>query len=437
MEISTLKQSFTGDIILPGDPEYEKAGSSPFYKGKPAVVVRPKITEDITAAISFARKYTMPLAIRSGGHSVAGFSTNDNGMVISMAHFSTTELKDPMKGLARVGSGAVWGDVADTLKRYNMALSSGDTKSVGVGGLTLGGGIGWLVRKFGLAIDSLVGAEIVTADGKVLYASESENADLFWAIRGGGGNFGVVTWFDFKVHKIGQVYSGMIMYTLDNLKDLIKGWTEYMRTAEEDLTTSLMIMPEFTGNPPGALLLLCYNGTEAAGKRAIEPLMHIGSVTTTNIQVKDYADVLEEAHPPEGIRVIVNNAFVETMTDEVIDYLANTLGKPATPFVQMRSLGGAMAQVPQDSTAFAHRNSEVWLMVPTFVPVDAADDVIDKALVTWKGIQRFSCGAYSCFISDSKADISTLYPLKTYQRLLEVKKKYDPENIFNQNFNIV
>ncbi len=437
MDITTLKQTVTGEVILPGDVAYEKAGSSPFFKGAPAVVVQPKTIEDITAAITFARNNKMQFSIRSGGHSVAGFSTNNDGLVIYMTHFNEIEITDPEKGLVKIGTGAVWGDVANTLKQHNLALSSGDTRSVGVGGLTLAGGIGWMVRQYGLAIDSLVGAEIITADGKVLYVSESENSDLFWAIRGGGGNFGVVTYFEFQAHKIDKVYAGMAMFALDNLKEMLQKWSEYMRTAPEPLTTSFMVMPEFMGNPPGAMLLVCYNGTEEDGKKAVEPLLHIGKVTMQNIAVKEYANVLEEAHPPEGIKVIVNNAFVKEMNEEVIEILASSTGKPGTPFVQIRALGGAMAKVANDATAFPNRKSEVMMLVPTFVPVDATEEVQTKALETWHKIEKFSQGYYSSFISDPKAAVSAIYPEETYKRLLEVKRKYDPENIFNQNFNIV
>lgn len=437
MDVSTLKQTVKGTVILPGDSEYEKAGSSPFFKGEPAAVVQPANTADVAAAIAFAKEHSVVLSIKSGGHSIAGFSTNTDGMVLDMSGFNSIEVTDPEKGTVRIGTGAVWGDVAKKLGEHNLALSSGDTKSVGVGGLTLGGGIGWMVRKYGLALDNLIGAEIITADGNVLHLSETENADLFWAIRGGGGNFGVITYFEFQAHKVGTVYAGTIMFSLDNLKGLIKGWSDYMRMATDDLTTSLMIMPEFMGNPPGAMLQVCYNGDETAGKQAIEPLLKLGKVTMQNVQVKDYVDVLEEAHPPQGIKVVVNNCFIKAMNDEIIEMLANMLGKPGSPIVQMRSLGGAMARVLEEATAFANRTSEVWMMIPTFVPIDATPEAEKRLLEPWELLKKYSCGAYSCFISDTKADISDIYPEATYKRLLEIKKKYDPDNIFNQNFNIV
>ncbi len=209
--IDALRKNFSGEIILPDNASYEQASMAFIFKGAPAIVLKPKTPADVAMGIQYARSNSLLLSIRSGGHNGAGLGTNNGGLVIDMSLINTVELINKEKRIVRIGTGAVWGDVAKKLQEYGLALSSGDTKSVGVGGLALGGGIGWMARKYGLTIDHLVAAEIVTADGNVLHTNAAEHHDLFWAIRGGGGNFGVVTYFEFEAKPATQVYSGMII----------------------------------------------------------------------------------------------------------------------------------------------------------------------------------------------------------------------------------
>jgi hypothetical protein len=433
-KIETLRKNFTGEIIEPGDAQYEQASKTFIGQGAPLLVVRPKTNGDILLAIKFATENSLVISIRSGGHSGAGFGTNKGGIVIDMVHFNTVEVVDQAKGLVRLGSGARWGDVAKQLQKRGLAISSGDTLSVGVGGLTLGAGVGWMVRKYGLAIDSLVAADVVTASGEVLRATESENADLFWAIRGGGGNFGVVTNFEFKAHPVDKVYAGSIVYPKENLADLLKGWRDCMRVAPEELNTMFLIMPSFGGAPPAAMILCCYDGSEkAVAMKAIDPLLQLDKVIRQDIQEKDYADVLEEAHMPPGIRVVTNNTFVQKMSDELIAVIA----KYPDQIMQIRSLGGAMNRVDPDATAFAHRDSEVLIVMPTFLPLTASDADIEKALQPWREVSAFGKGGYINFFTEvTDKEVSEAYPKSTYERLTHIKKHYDPQNIFNQNYNI-
>ena len=215
--LETLKQNFSGEIITSENESYSALRNTFAHEGSPKIILRPRNSEDVSLAIKFARDNSLLLSIKSGGHGGAGFGTNKDGLVIDLSLLNQIEILDQKEGLVKIGSGARWGDVASVLEESKLGISSGDTKSVGVGGLTLGGGIGWMVRKYGLALDSLVAAEIVVADGRILRVSELENSDLFWAIRCGGGNFGVVTYFEFIAHPITRFFTDTFMYPPENI----------------------------------------------------------------------------------------------------------------------------------------------------------------------------------------------------------------------------
>ena len=436
--MNALKQNFSGEIILPGDTSYEQASKAFIFKGAPAIVLKPKTPADVAAGIQFARSSSLILSVRSGGHSGAGLGTNNGGLVIDMSLMNSVELINKEKRIVRIGTGAVWGSVAKKLQEYGLALSSGDTKSVGVGGLALGGGIGWMARKHGLTIDHMTAAELITADGKNIRANATEHQDLFWALRGGGGNFGIVTHFEFEAKPATQVYSGMIIYTLENPAALLKGWRDYMRTATEDLTVMFLLMPAFMGNPPSAIAWCCYAGdNEVTANEAIDPLLKIGTVVQNMVTKKNYADVLEEAHPPEGMKIIVKNGFTENFSDEFIDVLAKHYGKETSPALQIRSMGGAVKRVAVDATAFAHRSSEAMFVSATFLPPTASRSDIEKAMIPWNSIAPFTKGAYVNFFSEAtEKEVALAYPKTTYERLAKVKMMYDPKNTFNQNYNI-
>ncbi len=437
IDIAELRETFNGEVVLPDDTAYERLRQTLFSGGgAPAVLLRPRSTAAVAQAVAFARDNGLVLSVRSGGHSAAGFSTNVGGMVIDLVLMNGVEIIDEAQHTVRIGSGSHWGDVATELDKHGLAISSGDTKSVGVGGLTLGGGIGWMVRKYGLAIDSLVAAEVVTAAGEVLRASQTEHADLFWAIRGGGGNFGVVTQFEFVAHPTDQVYFGAITYGLENLAGLLNAWRDYMRTAPEALTSSITVMPPFPGKPAAALLRLCYDSADAAAVNAIvETCKSFGQVIKFDLQKHRYPDVLEEASPPPGMKVIVKNLLAKVFSDELIGSITAAAGPGRV--IQIRGLGGAMARVPADATAFAWRDAEIMLFMANFVPPTASQADIDQALQPWRTLAPFGDGAYQNFIStNTPEDIAAIYPESTRTRLQQIKQIYDPGNLFNQNYNI-
>ncbi len=436
--IEILKYEFKGEIILPDSDKYENASIAFIHKGTPAIILRPLSASDIAAALKFAQNNSMIISVRSGGHSGAGFGTNKGGVVIDLSAFNKIEILDKKKNLVRIGTGAIWHSVAAILHEHGLAISSGDTVSVGVGGLTLGGGIGLMVRKYGLTIDSLVSAEVVTADGKILRTSENENPDLFWAIRGGGGNFGIVTNFEFTAYPLNAVFAGIIQFEMDKVFELLKGWGDYMRSADEALTSSFNLMPPIAGNPPAILVSCCYAGDdEAKAMDTIKPIQKLGKVVQQNISKKNYPDILEEGPKPEGVKLIVKNGFVENPGDDLIKFIAETGCKDNSPVFQIRSMGGAMNRVKSESTAFHHRNVEAMVVFINFAPLDAAESEIKNIIKPWEMISSFTYGGCINFFSIvSNADILSIYPEKTLKRLSEIKRKYDPNNIFNQNFNI-
>lgn len=422
---------------MPEDDEYESARNSFMSEGHPAMVVRPTSAQDIAAALRIARDEKLELSVRSGGHSGSGFSTNDGGLVIDLSDMKKIEVIDAEKRLVRIDAGANWGEVAATLKKDGLALSSGDTLSVGVGGIGVGGGIGWMVRKYGLAIDSMTAAEVVTADGHILRASKTENTDLFWAVRGAGGNYGVVSYFEFEAQPERMVYAGVIQYGLDDLRQVMTGWRDCMRQADDNLTTMLLAMPPFMGNPSSAMIMCCYAGDdETAARNAIQPLLELGNVVREDLKIKEYADVLEEAHPPQGVTVKVHDGFVPDFSDELIEAISGLYNEKGGPVLQIRALGGAMNRVPADETAFAHRNSEALIVAPFFIPPDSSAETIGNIMKPWETIEPFTAGVYGNLLGNVEVDIDDIYPGQTYKRLVRLKKQYDPKNLFSRNFNI-
>jgi len=419
--------------IRPGDPGYDAARTTIAGTAEPAVVLRPTDTDEVAAALEYAREAGLEVAVRSGGHNALGFGNSDGGAVIDLSGLDSVEVLDG--GRVRLGSGATWGLAAVALAAHGLAITSGDTISVGVGGLAQAGGMGWMVRKHGLTIDSMVGAEVVTANGGVVRADATTNADLFWALRGGAGNFGVVTALEFQAQPVTTVHFGTIGFALDDVPQLLKSWAGAMDAAPDELSTALVLMPGFGDFPAGAVLYVCYCGDDPT---EIEPLRSLGTVVADTVAEQPYADVLEEAHPPPGILPVIGNTLVEDLSAECIDAIAAAYdGGAAGRVVFIRSLGGAVSRVDPDATAFAHRSAQAMVVSAKFLPLDAGDDLVAEARAQWETIGRHGIGAYAGFLgSDTDADIAALWPPETLARLREVKRMWDPDNVFRRNFNV-
>jgi FAD/FMN-containing dehydrogenase len=429
------------EVLRPGDEGYDDAGRVFFATGQPALVVRPRNPEEVAAAVRHAVRHELAVSVRSGGHSALGHGTNDGGLVIDLRHLHAVDVLDAERGLVRVGGGATWAEVAAALDPHGLALTSGDTTSVGVGGLTLGGGIGWMVRRHGLTIDNLVAARVVTADGQLVTASADEHPELFWALRGGGGNFGVVVDFEFVAASVTTVHFGTVAYQLDDSGDLVRRWRDAMRAAPEELSSTLALIPRTPAGPAQGLLLLCYAGepgtTAAEADRAIEPLLELGVVRQASIAERRYADILEEGQRPPGLRMVVRNTLVDRLDDEVVAAIAR-LHQTAGPMLALRSLGGAVARVPADATAFAHRDAEAMVVCGLMLPEPVTDAAVEEALQPWRAVAELGSGTYINFQGAAAAeDLAAAYPPATYARLAAVKRAYDPGNVFALNHNVV
>lgn len=428
--------------LVPGAAGYDESATTYMRTGSPRLVVRPRQPRDVGAAVTHAVAEGLALSVRSGGHSAQAWGTNDGGLVIDLRHFDGVEVLDAETGVVRIGGGAQWGDVATRLAEHGLAITSGDTKSVGVGGLTTGGGIGWMVRSHGLTVDNVVGAEVVTADGRVLRVSETEHPDLFWAVRGGGGNFGVVTSFDILAQRTTTVWAGVIAYAVDDVPTLLKGWAQAHRDAPEELNSTLVLMPGLGEPmpPAGAMGLVLYAGSDKeAADAAFAPLLALGTVAFSEITEKPYADVLEEPHPPPGLRNLASNTFVRSLDDDVIDAVSRWYsGGTASRLAFVRALGGAVGRVAPEATAVAHRDVEALVVGAVFAPGDATDEELRERLAPFAELHGLGVGSYAGFLGTTDpGDVGRVYPSQTLARLREVKRSYDPDNVFRNNLNVV
>jgi FAD/FMN-containing dehydrogenase len=429
------------EILRSGDDGYDESARGFVAAGEPALVVRPTNPDEVAEAVALAVRDDLAVSIRSGGHSLVGHSSNTGGMVIDLRHLDAVEVLDAEGRLVRVGGGTTWKRVADALATHGWGLTSGDSTSVGVGGLTLGGGIGWMVRRHGLTIDNLQSARVVTADGRLLTASADENPDLFWALRGGGGNFGVVVDFDFVVHETPTVHHGAITYPLDDAAGLLKRWRDAMRSAPDELTSTLALVPRFPGAPPIAQVLVCYAGAAGApvseADAAIEPLLELGKVSEATITERPYAEILEEPMRPPGIRPFGRNILVSSLDDDVIDAAVAAHQGTAPTAIAVRSLGGAFGRVPPEATAFAHRDAEAMIVCAVLLPEATPEAEVATALEAWSPAAAMGTGTYINFQGSATAeDVAAAYPPATLARLADVKRKYDPDNVFALNHNV-
>ena len=310
------------ETLRPGDEGYDASARGFFSTARPALVMRPRQVDEVVTALAHAARHGLTVAVRSGGHGPLDHRANDGSIMIDLIHLDDVEILDTERRLVRIGAGANWGQVAAALDQHGWILSAGDTNDVGVGGLTLGGGFGWLVRRCGLAIDSLVAARVVTADGRLVRTSEDEHPDLFWALRGGGGNFGVVIDFDFVAQPISAVHFGSATYQVGDTADLLAKWRDAMRSAPDELSSSLALTPSIPGADPSAVVQFCYADESGCAQyeadEAIEPLLKLGTVVHATIAERRYADILENAKAPTGLRVVTRNTLVATLDDDAI-----------------------------------------------------------------------------------------------------------------------
>ncbi len=436
-DLTTLRSTTDAEVLFPGDAAYEAVRPAYYGAGDPAAIIRPTTTEQVADALRLAREQGLGVSVRSGGHAARAFP-NPDGLVIDMAAFDAIEVRSD--GTVRVGTGATWGKVAQALEPHGLVITSGDTRDVGVGGLTLGGGMGWLIRAVGLTIDILEAVELVTVDGRVLTASAESEPELFWALRGGGGNFGVATHFVFRPAALEAVVGGTIQLSLDDLPSILGAWRDVMRAAPDELSTTFLALPAMEpGAEPSAQLLVCYAGDdEQAGRAAIAPLLELPGVTGSDISRRPYLDLVQEAMAPPPVRMVGGHGFADFDDEVIADYAAAVTGFAGPTVASVRYLGGAFSRVDPDATAFAIRDREVMLFRVVMLPPDAAPELVGAAEAPWQPMHAHITSTYGNFIeSADPSQLPLLYPPKTLERLRAVKRAYDPENVLAHNHNIV
>ncbi len=445
--IPKLRADVKGEVVAPGDAGYDEARTV-FYGGidrRPAGIVRAADADDVSRVIALARETGLELAVRSGGHSIPGHSTTEGGIVLDLRDLNGLEI-DVESRTAWAGGGLTTGRYTDAVAEHGLATPFGDTGSVGIAGLTLGGGVGYLVRKHGLTIDNVLAAEVVTADGQVLRVDHESHPDLFWAIRGGGGNFGVATRLQLRLHELEQVVGGMLI--LPATADAIYSFIAEAEAAPEELSgiANVMPAPPMPFLPPeqhGRLVifaLLVYAGDVEEGERAVAPFRALAEPIADMLGPKPYPAIFEggdeDFHPVAIARTMYVNSIDRSAAETIVDQLqASTAMMAAT---QLRVLGGAAARVPVDATAYAHRQSRIMVNVAAlFASPEEAPEHEPWVVGLADALRQDDTGAYVNFLGDEGEErIRAAYPGATWDRLVEVKRRYDPTNLFRMNQNI-
>jgi FAD/FMN-containing dehydrogenase len=447
ISIDKLRSEFTGSVIGPGDAEYDKARTV-FYGGidrHPAVIIKVANADEVSRVIGLARETDLELAVRSGGHSTSGYSVSEGGIVLDLSNMKDLRL-DVENRTAWAETGLTAGEFTAAAGEHGLAVGFGDTGSVGVGGLTLGGGVGYLVRKHGLTIDSLLAAEVVTAEGQILEVSADSHPDLFWAIRGGGGNFGVATRFTFKLHELPAAVGGMLV--LPATPETIASFIAESEAAPEELSSIANVMtappmPFLPAEVHGKLIIMAimvYAGEAEAGERALAPFRALARPLADMLKPMSYPDIYAgeegEYHPIAAARTMFVDSIDRSVAEMILDHLQASSASMAV--AQLRVLGGAMARVPVAATAFVHRKSKIMVNLAALYE-KPEEKITHEAWVTdfAAALQQTDRGLYVNFLGDEgETRVRAAYPGPTWDRLASIKARYDPTNLFRLNQNI-
>ena len=449
LSIPELRSAVRGRVVAPGDADYDAARTivSGEFDRRPGAIVRVADAADVARVISVARDTGVELAVRSGGHSGAGHGTTDGGIVIDLRDMKALEI-DVEGRMAWAEAGLTAAEVTTAVAAHDLAIGFGDTGSVGIGGITLGGGVGFLVRKHGLTIDSLLAADIVTADGEVRRVDAESDPDLFWAIRGGGRNFGVVTRFKFRLHELPGVVGGILVLPAN--AETVAGFIAASEEAPDELSTIANVMscppmPFVAEEHHGKVVifgLLVYAGDSAAGELAMAPFRALATPLADLLRPMTYPEIFfpepegEEYHP----LAVARTMFVDRVGLREAAKIVGSLEASDAPMrvTQIRVLGGAMARVRDDATAFAHRASRIMINVAAFYEGPTDRPVREKWVADLAAaLRQGDDGAYVNFLSDEgEGRVRAAYPGRTWERLAEIKARYDPANLFRLNHNV-
>jgi FAD/FMN-containing dehydrogenase len=450
--VQALARSIRGRLLTPADPGYDAARRvhNAMIDRRPAIIVQCAAVADVQAAVTFAREHHLLVSVRCAGHNVTGNAVCDDGIVIDLRGMKSIRV-DAVAGTVRVDGGVTWGEINDALQEHGLAATGGFVSVTGVGGLTLGGGFGWLLRKHGLAVDNLRSADIVTADGRLLRASAVEHPDLFWGLRGGGGNFGIVTQFEFAVHPAGTVLAGQVVHPLRTAAQAIKHWTEYSASACESFTAGALLfhLPDDPSLPPparGAAVVGIggvYAGPLDDAERDLRALRGQGPPMLDAFQPMPYnaAQKMADALWPAGLQNYWKSGFLTSLPADAVDALIEVFQRVPSPHtvIVIEHLGGAMARVGDMESAFGNRRHPFNLLV-TSAWRDASETQANIRWTHefWDAMRPWlSNSVYVNYLGSEGADrVAAAYGAEKYSRLVALKNRYDPTNLFHMNQNI-
>jgi FAD binding domain/Berberine and berberine like len=453
--LQQLHGAFSGEILQPGDAGYDEARAvwNGMFDCHPALVARCRTVEDVIAAVAAARDHGLTVAVRGGGHSAVGYGTCDGGLVIDMSDMNRVEV-DPQARTARAQPGATWGQFDAATQEHGLAITGGRFSTTGIAGLTLGSGSGWLERKLGLTADSLLSADLVTASGERVTASEEENTELFWGLRGGGGNFGVVTSFTYRLHPVGPIVLGGLLVSLpDRAEEILRFHAEYWPSAPDDLGGGVA----FISAPPEPFVpaemhfkpvvghVICWTGDPEEGERVLAPIREVAQPVMDMVQPMPYValQAMLDAGGPKGIRGYMKAEFMDTLEGEAIEKFARHGSARVSPMAQiiLEPLGGAVARVGEDDTALGRRDVD-WCYHALAMWMEP-DEASAEANMAWARAlsedlrPHVTEGVYLNYTSDQGEErVRATYGPAKYERLQALKDRYDPDNLFRLNQNI-
>ncbi|MFF2032402.1 FAD-binding oxidoreductase [Arthrobacter sp. NPDC058192] len=449
--ITEFAVGLRGTVVRPGDADYDDVRRiwNGAHDRHPMLIARCAGVADVIRTVDFARSEGLPLSVRGGGHSIPGFSTVDDGIVLDLSLMKGVQV-DPGRRRVAAQAGCTWKDVDAETQQFGLAVTGGLVSSTGIAGFTTGGGIGWLVRKHGLASDNLVGADVVTADGQFIHASADEHPELFWGLRGGGGNFGVVTSFEYQLHEVGPiVLSGLVFYPAEEAEQVLRGFRAASAAAPDELTTLVNMttappvpfLPESVHGKPVIAVAGCWSGALDVGEAATAPFRSLGTVIADVFAAHPYTGWQQALDPlyPRGVHNYFRSAFLRAADDASVRVLLDSFAAlpNAMTEIHVHHLGGAVGRVPAEATAFALRDQEFIVNVIARTPTaEGFADVIEWARGVTSALGP-DAAAYVNFTGEANtALVRASYPADTYRRLVALKNEYDPTNLFRLNQNI-
>jgi FAD/FMN-containing dehydrogenase len=442
--VGSFASSLQGELLRPSDIGYDEARKlwNGMIDKRPALIARCRNVDDVVHAVNFARTHGLLVAVRGGGHNIAGKSVCDGGLMIDLAPMKGIQV-DPEKRTANVEPGVLWNELDQATQVHGLATTGGTVSHTGVAGLTLGGGMGWLMATHGLSCDNLLSTQVVLADGQIVTASSTENPDLFWALRGGGGNFGIVTNFEFRLYPVGPtVLGGMILHPMENAREVLRFYRDVASNSPDELSVFAGLLSTPEGMPVVAILVGWFGPIEE-GERHIEPIRKFGSPIIDMVGPIPYAQLqsMLDAGVPHGLPRYWKSGYFEQLSDELLDEIiarTNAKTSPLTTIVLFH-LHGACARVKPEATAFGLRR-EQWDfdIVSQWLDPSTANEHIEWTRAFWQAVSPYTAGVYVNHLDadDSANRVRSAYG-PNYDRLLELKRKYDPNNFFKLNHNIV